>query len=151
MTSVNKALAEIATASRKNDMMTDNEVGNCMYRFKICDKLLADVKREQDLYKKKNILQRLFNEIKECVSYCKLPFMSVTIQKLMDDYDETNEEFNKAVDEHNARLDAEDALVYDPFSGKPPPKAGSRRRNKKSKNSKKRSKKSRKTKSPWGF
>jgi len=69
------------------------------------------------------------------------------------------------IDAHNARLDAEDAklkkshdnfvsmmqgptsLEYDPFSGKPPPKAGSRRRNKKSKNSKKKSKKSRKTKS----
>jgi hypothetical protein len=34
------------------------------------------------------------------------------------------------------------SLEYDPFSGKPPPKAGSRRRNKKSKNSKKRSNKS---------
>lgn len=133
----NKALADIAVME-KNRGDDDNAIGNCMYRFRICDNLLARVKREQDLHEKKNILQQLFNEIEECVRRCKSPFMSGTIQNLIDEYKKTTAEFNKAVDEHNARLDAEDAN---------PPPGGSRRRNKKSKNSKKRSKKYQKTKS----
>ena len=138
----------------------------CTLKLTDCHQKLARVKREQDLYKKHDILKELFNEIRSCAR-CKSipPIMRDTIKNLMAEYDETNEEFNKAVDEHNARLDAEDAKLkkshdnfvsmmqgptspeYDPFSGKPPPKAGSRRRNKKSKNSKKKSKKSRKPKS----
>jgi hypothetical protein len=153
-----EALAEMV-GSRVND----DAIGNCMYRFTICDKLLADVQREQDLYKKHDILKKLFNEIRACAG-CKSisNFMRNIISDLMAEYDKINEEFNKAVDEHNARLDAEDAKLkkshdnfvsmmqvptsseYDPFFG---PMGGSRRRNKKSKNSKKRSKKSRKTKS----
>ena len=44
MTSVNKALAEIARMVGNDDA---NEIGNCMYRFKICDELLASVKESK--------------------------------------------------------------------------------------------------------
>ena len=141
----------------------DIEIANCMLMINKCHQMLANVEREQDLDTKHNILQTLFNKIRSCAKHCKLfsQFMRDKIKNLMAEYDKTNAEFNKAVDEHNARLDADDAKreksynnfvsmmqetssSVDPFFG---PNGGSRRRNKKSKNSKKRSKKSRKTKS----
>ena len=132
MTSVNKALAEIARMVGNDDA---NEIGNCMYRFKICDELLASVKREQDLNKKKNILKILFNEIKECVS--RKSFSSLMRNKMSS----LMKDFNDAVDVHNKNVDYARLEENGEQST-----GGTRRRNKKSKNYKKKSRKSSRTK-----
>jgi hypothetical protein len=135
MTSVNKALAEIAMASGKNDI-TDNEVANCTNRITNCYKLLDKVKNEQDLNIKRVMLAELFKKINAC-AYCQSfsSLMSNEMSSLM-------KAFNDAVVVHNKNVDyARLAENGEQSAG------GTRRRNKKSKNYKKKSKKSRKTKS----
>jgi hypothetical protein len=161
MTSANEALADITRSHRENSM-NDNDVANCTNMIANCYGLLDSVKKEEDLDIKKVMLTKLFNKIRSC-AYCKSfsHLMSNRISDLMTKFTEAAVEHNKHVD--HARLDEEDAKLkkshdnfvsmmqrptspeYDPFSGKPPPKAGSRRRNKKSKNYKKKSRKSRKS------